>query len=209
MILPKQDADNLNLESGRLCLEFANAADRRASDDPEEQMDDYEKLVFWAKNAGLLTEIEADQLLDEAAHRPNEIAGVVEQAVSLRAALYRIFTTVAVGNNPDIVDLSLLNDALAVSWEHLQLVSTGKNFTWEWVRGERELDQLLWPVAQSAAELLTSPELTRVGICANPECSWLFLDTSRNHSRRWCDMGDCGNRAKARRHYHRKRSQDQ
>lgn len=63
---------------------------------------------------------------------------------------------------------------------------------------------MLWPVARSAAELLTSPDAQRVRECALRSCSWLFVDRSRNRRRRWCDMKTCGNRAKARRHYRRK-----
>ena len=69
-------------------------------------------------------------------------------------------------------------------------------------------DRMLWPVTRSAAELLVSGELSRVRTCANDTCGWLFMDTSKNRSRRWCDMNDCGNRAKARRHYARKRAAD-
>ena len=67
---------------------------------------------------------------------------------------------------------------------------------------------MLWPVVQSAVDLMTSPELDRVGQCADDRgCGWLFVDTTKNRSRRWCDMRDCGNRAKARRHYAKKKSE--
>ena len=65
------------------------------------------------------------------------------------------------------------------------------------------LERVLWPVVRSAADLLTSPERGRVRRCGGANCDWLFMDNSRNHSRRWCDMGSCGNRAKARRYYAR------
>jgi predicted RNA-binding Zn ribbon-like protein len=62
---------------------------------------------------------------------------------------------------------------------------------------------MLWPIASSAADLLTSERLKKVRLCEAKTCTWLFLDESRNHSRRWCDMKVCGNREKARRHYQR------
>jgi predicted RNA-binding Zn ribbon-like protein len=68
------------------------------------------------------------------------------------------------------------------------------------------MDQMLWPVARSAAELLTSERAGRVRECASETCSWLFLDGSRNGRRKWCDMASCGNRAKARRYYARHRT---
>jgi predicted RNA-binding Zn ribbon-like protein len=60
------------------------------------------------------------------------------------------------------------------------------------------VDQILWRVAQSAGELLTSEWVDRLGLCRGDRCMWLFVDKSRNRSRRWCDMGDCGNLAKVR-----------
>lgn len=76
-----------------------------------------------------------------------------------------------------------------------------------WPVHELDLGLPRWPIVYSAAKLLASSGLDRVRQCAGDDCGWLFLDTSRNHSRRWCDMADCGNRAKARRHYRRTRSE--
>jgi predicted RNA-binding Zn ribbon-like protein len=70
------------------------------------------------------------------------------------------------------------------------------------------LDRMLWPLAHSAAELLASSERARVRLCEGEDCGWLFLDTSRNGARHWCDMKDCGNRAKVRRFRERQRVAD-
>jgi len=48
--------------------------------------------------------------------------------------------------------------------------------------------------------LTSSQRLNQVRQCRGDNCGWLFVDGSKNHSRRWCDMRDCGNRAKVRRH---------
>jgi predicted RNA-binding Zn ribbon-like protein len=85
----------------------------------------------------------------------------------------------------------------------------GERWRWRWAgdaESEPALDRVLWPVARSAAELLTSDDLAAVRECAAPDCRWLFLDRSRNRSRRWCAMATCGNRSKARRHYRRGRA---
>jgi len=60
-------------------------------------------------------------------------------------------------------------------------------------------------VALSALALM--PDARRVRVCQN--CRWLFLDRSRNGSRRWCDMAVCGNRQKARRHYQRRTGREE
>jgi predicted RNA-binding Zn ribbon-like protein len=64
---------------------------------------------------------------------------------------------------------------------------------------------MLWPIVDAAADLLVRGEPERIKTCGSATCGWLFLDLSRNRSRRWCDMKDCGNRAKARRHYARRK----
>jgi predicted RNA-binding Zn ribbon-like protein len=89
---------------------------------------------------------------------------------------------------------------------HLRVTPAKTGFTWTWHNEPGALDVMLWPVVQSAGELLTSAQIVQVRECAGDTCSWLFLDTSKNHSRRWCDMKDCGNRAKAKRHYARSRA---
>jgi predicted RNA-binding Zn ribbon-like protein len=101
--------------------------------------------------------------------------------------------------------MATINAELATAGTHLRVVESDGGFGWGWEDGDA-LDRVLWPVARAAAELLVAGDLSRIGQCAGEECQWLYVDTSRNHSRRWCDMNDCGNRAKARRHYHRVRS---
>ena len=206
MFMLEHETQSLNLESGRLCLDFANAADWRTSDQPEERLNSYADLVAWAKEVGILTEHQAQQLVSTALDRSVEAADILVQAIELRKAIYQIFSAVSRGISPREADLAILNEVLSAALGRSQLVSTPDGFGWEWNAGGDRLDQMLWPIAQSAADLLTAEELNRVGQCADESCGWLFMDMSRNRSRRWCDMGDCGNRAKARRHYQRKRS---
>jgi len=67
------------------------------------------------------------------------------------------------------------------------------------------LEAILWPIAGSAGELLTSDDLGRVRQCGGKTCRWMFVDRSKNRSRRWCDLKVCGNRTKARKLYRRKK----
>ena len=89
---------------------------------------------------------------------------------------------------------------------HAGLVQSGGRFEWSWPGAPLDLDRVSWWVARSAAELLTSPNLTFVRECASYDCGWLFMDTTKNRSRRWCNMSTCGNRAKGRRHYERRKA---
>jgi predicted RNA-binding Zn ribbon-like protein len=191
---------------GRLCLDFANTMSWRGSDRQHDWLNSYSNLVEWGKIVGTLSDETAHRLHREAARRPAGADKVLKQALELREAIYRVFSAMAAGAFPKAADVDTLNAALAEALTHLRIFPAADLFAWDWIGDEGELDRLLWPVAQSAADLLTSEELKRVGECQGDGCGWLFMDMSRNHSRRWCDMGDCGNRAKARRYYRRKKA---
>ena len=191
--------------AGRLCLDFTNTLANRLGDRSHEWLDSYHNLVAWAQLAGALSPEAARPLLDQAAAQPEKAALVLDQAIELRETIYRIFSATGSSGRPARRDLDDLNAALSGALPHLRVIPEGTAFGWEWSGEVGALERMLWPVARSAADLLTSEELGRVGECHGEGCGWLFLDLSRNRSRRWCDMGDCGNRAKARRHYHRKK----
>jgi predicted RNA-binding Zn ribbon-like protein len=200
------NADTLKLLGGRLSLDFVNTADWHASDHPVEFLTSYSDLVVWSQHVGILTDHQAQRLLKKAARRPEDANAVLERAIALREAIYRIFSAISRGGPPQAADLATFNAELSGALAQSRIVSTAEGFAWDWAGAEDTLDQMLWPVVHDAAGLLTSEELDRVGQCAADRCGWLFLDTSRNRSRRWCSMEDCGNRAKARRYYERKRA---
>lgn len=203
---PNLLADSRQFIGRRLCLDFANTVGSRADEHPNDHLGGYADLVAWGRQAGILTGEEARRLDREGARRPADAAAALERALAAREAIYRIFSARAAGRPPDEADLDTLNAALARALARARLVAAGGGFAWGWAVDAAALDRPLWPVVRSAADLLTSDELPRVRGCAEETCGWLFLDTSRNRSRRWCDMQDCGNRAKARRHYARRKA---
>ncbi len=199
----------LNLQTERLCLDFTNTVDWHASEHPVEELPAYADLVDWARNVGLLSEPEAQRLKRQAARRPAEAAAVLDRAQALREAIYRVLSATAHQRGSDSADLELINTELPLSLAHSRLAPAPNGYTLLWQADPDALDRMLWPVAFSAADLLTQPELlSRVGECADDRgCGDLFLDLTKNHSRRWCDMNGCGNRAKARRHYERQKEE--
>jgi predicted RNA-binding Zn ribbon-like protein len=201
----RQQSD-FEFSGGLPCLDFVNTLSGRLKDRPRERLRVYSDLVLWGRQAGLLTDLEAQRLIREARRRPAQAATVLERAIGLREALYRVFAAAARGRQPPEADLAALNAALPEALSRLRIVPTDSGFGWAWAGHEEGLERVVWPVARSAAELLTSGELARARECAETNCAWLFLDTSRNRSRQWCDMRVCGNRAKARRHYARTKS---
>lgn len=195
---------DFDLSGGALCLDFVNTmADRPCC--LKEYLTGYGDLLTFSRQAGVLDEVTSRRLGRRAARRPAAAAAVLRRAVTLREGIYRIFAAIAGGGRPDPADLEALNRALARSLRHLRVTAAGSGYTWNWSGEPDALDRMLWPITRSAGDLLTSQESSQVRECGQTKCSWLFVDRSRTRKRRWCDMATCGNRAKARRHYQRKK----
>ena len=223
------------LEGGWLCLGFCNTvgwhsgAYRRAElystidwepvEGARERFTDYRSLLRWFLRKRQLTVSEAKALLRAARMRPEEAEAVRRRAVELRETLYHLFSALAADEpgGPDPRDVAALNEWLPEAMARRRLAYPGETdsdgfsdarravFAWKSSAPVDELERFLWPVVWSTVELLTAGPLERVRECDNDPCGWLFVDSSRNRSRRWCDMRDCGNRVKARRHYARTR----
>jgi len=199
--MPESDPRNLKLIGGSLCLDFTNTVDCRNSDHQGEILSTYPNLVIWSQHAKILTEDEAQALLRAATLHVTDAKIVLERAITMREALYRICSGIANRRPPAATDIEVLNAELSAAMAKMRLKPAAAANSWTYTFEGRELDRMLWPVIRSTAELLTSDKLDRICECQGDNCGWLFLDMSRNRSRRWCDMKDCGNRAKARRHY--------
>jgi predicted RNA-binding Zn ribbon-like protein len=195
------------LLAGNLCLDFANTADWHESEQPVEMLTSFGDLLIWGRETDVLDADDVVQFQRAAEYTPETAIAVYERAITLREAVFRIFRLVARQQPVAPDDLKLLNAEVAQAHRHRTLIPLDEGYGWAWVGQDAALDRVLWDVAQSAADLLTSDGLARVRQCAGDPCGWLFFDTSRNRSRRWCNMEGCGNRAKARRYYERRRSQ--
>jgi predicted RNA-binding Zn ribbon-like protein len=192
-----------DFSAGRLCLDFVNTVSGTRAQ-PKERFNAYADLVSWGRQAGVLGEPDAQRLARAAKRRAGEAARILAEAVRLREAMFRVFAGAAECSPQRPEDMEVLNTALARALTHVRLDATPEGCVRVWGNGGDELDRMLWPVLRSAMDVLTSQEeRERIHKCESPACDWLFLDTSRNRSRRWCDMKSCGNRAKARRYYAR------
>jgi predicted RNA-binding Zn ribbon-like protein len=198
------------LVAGHLALNFVNTVGgrvrRKGRARQREYLDlvvherlvSYAALVEWATVVGVVRRSQAARLVASAEVRPAAAAAVLRRGIALREALYRIFKASFEGWRPDADDVTTVDRELHIARAHERLVA-GPPFAWVWDARAEDLDVVLWPVVRSAAELLTSAELERIGQCPGEVCGWLFLDTSRARRRRWCDMADCGNIAKVNR----------
>jgi len=199
-----------DLSGGRLCLDFVNTVSGKRGVKATERLHNYGDLVSWSRQVGIFDEAEAKPLLTRAQQTPQQAEKIFREAIELREALYRLFTAAAERSEPAAADLAMLNATLARSLARQQLECHDGRYALNTVCAEGDLDCMLWPIAKSAADVMTSEEeIERVRVCeatADDSCAWLFLDETRNRTRRWCSMKDCGNRAKARRFYHRHRA---
>jgi predicted RNA-binding Zn ribbon-like protein len=197
-----------DFEGGHLALDYANTAEWHASEQPVERLGSYRELIEWSQEAGTLDAGTAGELQARAQANPAQAESAYQGALALRETLYRVFSALTAGGTPPAGDLAQLTRALAASVEHGRLEAAGDGFHWTWPAADA-LERPLWPIARAAIDLLRSDQLDRVGECADDRgCGYLFLDTSRNHSRRWCSMESCGNRAKARSYYQRAREDE-
>ncbi len=194
------DSFTFELDAGRACLDFANTRDSTG-----EHLTAYANLLAFAVQSDLITPHDAEQLHATANHDPLAAQRVLDRATRLRATIYAIFSALAANRTPADADLLPLNTELACTLGHARVLADGVGYRWGWAA--TALDAPLWSVTRSAADLLTSEhDRPRVRECGGSDCRWLFLDTSKNRSRQWCSMASCGNRAKARRHYQRRRT---
>ncbi len=189
---------------GVLCLDFVNTVHSRGASPPHNYLRHYADLVRWSLHVGSLDESQARHLLLLGERRPAEAAHTFAAALALRETLDRVFGAVAHGETPASGDLDALRAAHCAALHHARLVPAADGYVWEWAEADA-LDRVIWLVIQSAIELLLSQEVARVRECANAAgCGWLFLDRSKNGSRRWCSMDECGSRDKMRRQYARR-----
>jgi len=193
-----------DLTGGHPALDFANTMSRREDlGENREYLTDYGRLVAFGEQTGLVASTEARRLREEAGRHPRAAAAALRRATELREPIYQVFKARARGEPVPAVALEELNGALSEALGSLRVEAQHGGFRWGFARAETDLAPMLAPVLRSAAELLVSPDLERVRECDSGSCFWLFLDTSKNGTRRWCDMKVCGNREKARRHHQR------
>lgn len=188
-----------SLDAGHLSLDFVNTIDPRRGPDATDKLTDYAALLAFASQAGLLDDGAAARLERWALERPHQAQAIHARAIALREAIFGAASAVASHRDPDQRDLDLLASEMASALGHARLVVAGDGLTWSWDDADHP-ERPLWPIARAATDLLTTHDLNRIRICAADDCDWLFYDTSRNQSRKWCDMSTCGNRAKVARY---------
>jgi predicted RNA-binding Zn ribbon-like protein len=179
-------------------LELVNTLDFRFSANPQDLLPSYADLLRFAAQLRLITAEQARKLGRTV--RAHDGQRVLASTVDLREALAAVLYAWVDGDKPADGQVEILERQFHAAALHRSLGSGDERLVWSWAGLGQDAELPLWMLAQSASDLLVSEDARLVKGCGDPTCRWLFLDLSKNHTRRWCDMKTCGNRMKARRH---------
>jgi predicted RNA-binding Zn ribbon-like protein len=196
------NAAPFDLLAGHPALDLVNTLNNRfRADGPTELLPDYEALLRFMEQSGLLGGAQVRDLSRRIGKAEAERAS--DSARELREAAASVLYAAAEGAAPPPTDLRRLARYFQSARQRQELVwtpsGTGSKFACEWGTSQSEGDLPVWILSLQTSALLTSDAMSRLRACGSETCRWLFLDTSKNHTRRWCDMKVCGNRMKARR----------
>jgi predicted RNA-binding Zn ribbon-like protein len=174
-----------------------------------EYLSTYAALTAWGVQVGALSSEAAQRLIDQAKQHEAAAQATLHRALELRETIYRVFWRIAHWQTPAADDMQTLLHTLADTTPYVQIVARDDQLDWRWHEDEA-LDQMLRPVLSDAVALLVRGDPNRIKFCSGPPdelvCGWLFYDSSKNRSRHWCSMDDCGSAAKARRQTARRRA---
>lgn len=191
-------------EESVICLEFVNTVSWRGRPEPDENLSSPAMWLKWMHGNHLLPEEALAELDRRATMWGFEAESAFRRAIEFRESLYRMLVDATEGRSS--TEKTGLDDILDRALERLDLAESQGAYAWRFEALPVDWETPLYPIALSAAQLLTSEWLGKLRTCGREECKWLFLDLTKNHSRKWCDMATCGNVMKARRSYARKKS---
>jgi predicted RNA-binding Zn ribbon-like protein len=184
------------VDAGR-ALAFVNTLWPRPAE-PTETLVSYDALLGWARDQKLLSASAIERLQAQARKHPHQAALVLGRVRELREAFHLVLTAVELKKTPPAEAIDILGRNLAGAYAHGTLVPHEGALQWTSL-GDDELDRVVWEIAHATGRLILSPRVANVRSCGAGDCGWWFLDETKNHSRRWCDMKTCGNREKLRR----------
>jgi predicted RNA-binding Zn ribbon-like protein len=196
----KAYSETFRCPGGALCLDFCNSGQGIRDSRAEEWIASYADLIDWLEAAEAIGAKQAARLRAAGARSPQAGRELWTRSLELREALARVLLARAEGRPAASADLRAIDAEYARTASFARLSATGGGFAWTLDASAEALDAALRPIVESAVQLLTSDKLARLRRCGNSTCYWLFLDETKNCSRRWCEMASCGNLMKVRRH---------
>jgi predicted RNA-binding Zn ribbon-like protein len=194
-------SEPFKLRAGHPALELVNTLDFRFSGQTVDLIPTYKDLLRLTTQLQMLTAEQARKLGRTAG--AEEARSLIASTAELRETLAKVLYGRIDGTRLPAGQIQVLEKLFHAATLHRRLVTGKSHLEWSWSGAERQAEIPLWMLAQAASDLLVSSDVELIKDCGDPTCRWLFLDVSKNHTRRWCDMKTCGNRMKARRHHAR------
>jgi predicted RNA-binding Zn ribbon-like protein len=189
---------------GDLSLDFVNTVHDRHEVPLRNLLKNYLDLVTWIHSADAINDSQKESLLKKGQENQSKANQVYKDALQLREALYDLIVNLINREDVSPVNMQMINQWLSRAFSNLELARLNSHFVLDWNDENFELESVIWPIIRSFSDLITSEDRKRIKQCGN--CGYLFVDNSKNRSRRWCSMEICGNRVKARRHAKKTRS---
>ncbi len=185
--------------AGELCLEFTNTVGDHSKSRDVERLTDWDALLSWAAAAGALDAKEAQEL-HRIARRDRSVSQQSLQSLrNFRDLLFRVLSAFAAGHEAGQQDLEAVEIVILDALRLAHLTRQNQAFNWTISTSEASIKTPLVRIALSTLRLLQGDDLPWLRECQR--CSWLFVDRSKNHGRRWCRADACGNRTRVARHY--------
>lgn len=196
----KAYAETFRCPGGALCLDFCNSGQGARGARREEWISGFADLIDWLEAAQAIARSQATRLRAGGARSPEAARELWARAIAFREALFRVLLAKTEGRSASGKDLRAIDAEYGRTASCARLSSAGDGYGWSVDPAAAALDASLRPLVESAIGLLTTGRLARLRRCGNSTCYWLFLDETKNCSRRWCEMASCGNVMKVRRH---------
>jgi predicted RNA-binding Zn ribbon-like protein len=199
-----QDIFEMRLDGGNLSLNFVNTVYDRHGPPYEGYLHNYLDLITWSHYTGAINTSQKKRLLEISRKNQDQANQIYKSSIQLREAIYEFIVSMIDREDVPPVNMPLINQWLSKAFSNLELTQLENRFVLDWKTENFGLESVLWPIIRSFVDLITSDDRKRIKQCSN--CGWVFVDNSKNKSRRWCSMEICGNRVKAQRHAEKTRT---
>ncbi len=199
--MARRGIKDLAIVGGEVCLDFINTVHQYDQKPVLDELLSFDHLLSWALKVNLVNKATHQAFQNKALENAAKAAHSLERIKQIRHNMYRVFSALHQNQLPDPAPLNDIMDFWKKAVARARFTPSPEGGYWTYPQDCSDLNSLIYPVISNALSLLESPDIRRIRLCEASNCTWLFLDLSKNRSRRWCQMEVCGNREKAKRHY--------
>ena len=200
-MVKKLNVGTIRFDGGRLCLDYINTVHNRLVEPWNDYFQSINDLVQWSFRAKVIDSDTMKKLKLNALGKTAKADAFLVEAINLREILYEVFLSIARDKRIPKRNLDDFNNLLLLYFSHLKIIHSSYGYSEEWNYSPDSLYRISAPVLKDAYDLLLHGMHNRIREC--PNCGWLFYDSSKNGSRRWCSMTTCGSNVKALSWYHK------